>query len=192
MPIPCHTLLLLMPLLAGCLQSAPPRPADAPPPPPPQAAPVLNPEEAEPPRIVLAPEVLATMRQPAAAKPVWQPPPAPRVQATVPAAQPAQPPGIEEMQPAAPQPGLAPSRPRAAPLPEQSPVASKALAWLQFCATVYDAGNAIRCDTNSLLAQPSAKVQVYVREPALVRTTPGGPIRLREGLPNLYRIFVLR
>ncbi len=190
MPTPCRTLLLLMPLLAGCLQSAPPRPAEAPPPP--VAAPALNPEEAEPPRIVLAPEVLAVMRQPAAAKPATQPPPPPRVQATVPTAPPAPPPGIEEVQPAAPQSGPSLSRPRAAPLPEQSPVASKALAWLQFCAAVYDAGNAIRCDTNSLLAQPSAKVQVYVREPALVRTTPGGPIRLREGLPNLYRIFVLR
>lgn len=186
MPTPCRTLLLLMPLLAGCLQSAPPRPAEAPPPP--VAVPALNPEEAEPPRIVLAPEVLAVMRQPSPARSQQQIPPAPRAQQT--AAPPA--PVSEEASPSTPPPKPAVSRTRAAPLPEQSPVASKALAWLQFCATVYDAGNAIRCDTNSLLAQPSAKVQVYVREPALVRTTPGGPIRLREGLPNLYRIFVLR
>ena len=63
--------------------------------------------------------------------------------------------------------------------------------WLQFCSIRQQSPTGVLCDANTLLAQPSAKVQVYVREPSLVRNTPGGRIQLREGLPRLYRFFVI-
>ena len=63
--------------------------------------------------------------------------------------------------------------------------------WLQGCSYRQQSGEAILCDASSLLTQPSAKVQVYTREPSLARSTPGGPILLRESLPKLYRFFVL-
>lgn len=63
--------------------------------------------------------------------------------------------------------------------------------WLQGCSARQQSGGAILCDASSLLTQPSAKVQVYTREPSLARSTPGGPILLRESLPKLYRFFVL-
>ena len=45
---------------------------------------------------------------------------------------------------------------------------------------------------DTLLAHPSARVQVYVREPKLIRTYPDGlRIQLREGLPRLYRFYVV-
>lgn len=81
-----------------------------------------------------------------------------------------------------------PSPPRQAakkPLPQQGPE------WLQYCSARQQSPTGILCDANTLLAQPSAKVQVYVREAALARDTPGGRIQLREGLPKLYRFFVI-
>lgn len=63
--------------------------------------------------------------------------------------------------------------------------------WLQGCSARQQSGGAVLCDANSLLTQPSAKVQVYTREPSLARSTPSGPILLRESLPKLYRFFVL-
>lgn len=63
--------------------------------------------------------------------------------------------------------------------------------WLQSCQTRVAFGNAVQCDVDTLLAQPSARVQVYVREPKLTRTFPDGlRIQLREGLPRLYRFYV--
>jgi len=73
----------------------------------------------------------------------------------------------------------------------QAPSNVKGPEWLQYCSSRQQSNDAILCDANTLLAHPSAKVQVYVREPALARDTPEGKIMLREGLPKLYRFFVL-
>ena len=48
------------------------------------------------------------------------------------------------------------------------------------------------CDADSLLAPPSDKVMVYVRDAKLSGKQPSGQrIALRESLPRLYRLFVL-
>lgn len=75
------------------------------------------------------------------------------------------------------------------PAPALSGRIVKEFPWLQRCASHVEAGGAIQCDADALLAQPSARVQVFVRDPRLVRTE-GGRIQLREGLPRLYRLFV--
>lgn len=60
------------------------------------------------------------------------------------------------------------------------------------CANRTQAGGAVQCDADTLLAVPSAKVRVYTRDPNLARPFPGGyVIQLREGLPRRYRFFVL-
>lgn len=69
--------------------------------------------------------------------------------------------------------------------------APKGPEWLRYCLELQQSSTGIQCDANSLLAEPSAKVRVYVREPMLARDTPGGQIRLRENLPRLYRFFVI-
>ena len=91
------------------------------------------------------------------------------------------------------QPAAEASAPAAAKPPPRKPAspAPQGPAWLQYCSFRQQSPTGILCDANSLLAQPSAKVQVYVREAALVRDTPGGRIQLREGLPRLYRFFVI-
>ncbi|MDB5815740.1 MAG: hypothetical protein JWN23_2857 [Rhodocyclales bacterium] len=66
-------------------------------------------------------------------------------------------------------------------------------AWLKGCQHRQQQGDVIMCDADSLLAEPSDKVMVYVREAKLSRKLPGGQnITLRESLPRLYRIFVLQ
>lgn len=68
----------------------------------------------------------------------------------------------------------------------------KEFPWLQYCQKRVEFGGAVQCDVDTLLAQPSARVQVYVREAKLARTLPDGlRIQLREGLPRLYRFFVV-
>lgn len=68
----------------------------------------------------------------------------------------------------------------------------KEFPWLQSCQKRIEFGGAVQCDVDTLLAQPSARVQVFVREAKLARTFPDGlRIQLREGLPRLYRLFVL-
>ena len=62
--------------------------------------------------------------------------------------------------------------------------------WLNACLKRVKAGNALQCDADSLLAQASARVMVYVRDPKLAKSASGGA-RLREGLPHLYRFYVL-
>ena len=66
----------------------------------------------------------------------------------------------------------------------------KAFPWLNACARLVQASNAVQCDANRLLTQGSPKVLVYVRDPKLVGSSPSGP-HLREGLPLLYRFYVL-
>ena len=91
---------------------------------------------------------------------------------------------------AAPEPKPAP-----APPPPTQPATPKAAiagpAWLAKCADLQSAGGAVRCDANSLLARPSATVQVLTRDPALAVKAEGGDITLRPGLPHRYRFFVL-
>lgn len=91
---------------------------------------------------------------------------------------------------AAPEPKPAP-----APPPPTQPATPKAAiagpAWLAKCADLQSAGGAVRCDANSLLARPSATVQVFTRDPALAVKGNGGDITLRPGLPRRYRFFVL-
>ncbi|MDB5801655.1 MAG: hypothetical protein JWL63_2594 [Rhodocyclales bacterium] len=65
-------------------------------------------------------------------------------------------------------------------------------AWLKACWYHQQQADAIMCDADSLLAQPSDKVIVYVRDPKLSRKSSGSSrIALRESLPRLYRFFVL-
>ena len=91
---------------------------------------------------------------------------------------------------AAPEPKPAP-----APPPPTQPATPKAAiagpAWLAKCADLQSAGGAVRCDANSLLARPSATVQVFTRDPASAVKSEGGDITLRPGLPHRYRFFVL-
>jgi hypothetical protein len=81
-----------------------------------------------------------------------------------------------------------PSRP-ATPKAPRPAIAGPA--WLAKCADVQSAGGAVRCDADSLLAGPSATVQVFTRDPALATKGSGGDITLRPGLPHRYRFFVL-
>lgn len=95
-------------------------------------------------------------------------------------------PRTEELAPVRPPPSRqATKKPTAVSMPRNEPE------WLQGCSARQQSGGAVLCDANSLLTQPSAKVQVYTREPSLARSTPSGPILLRESLPKLYRFFVL-
>jgi hypothetical protein len=54
-------------------------------------------------------------------------------------------------------------------------------AWLRKCLKVQVAGGVVRCDADLLLAKPSATVQVFTRDPA----------RVVEGLPHVYRLYVV-
>jgi hypothetical protein len=83
-----------------------------------------------------------------------------------------------------------------APLPPQ-PVARVEApivgpAWLSKCANKRNEGGAILCDSDSLLANPSANVKVYAREENLAGPVAnGGRIEYRPGLPRRYRLFVV-
>ncbi|MEC5398425.1 hypothetical protein [Uliginosibacterium sp. H1] len=84
---------------------------------------------------------------------------------------------------------------KAVPAKPATPVAAAKPApgpeWLQRCSRRQQSGSAVLCDADSLLAPPSERVQVYVRDPKLARSTPSGAIQVNEGLPRLYRFFVL-
>lgn len=98
--------------------------------------------------------------------------------------------------PAPPEPTPVPTPPpRPARGKANTPIPEKLLhdyPWLESCQTRMAFGGAVQCDVDTLLAHPSARVQVYVREPKLIRTYPDGlRIQLREGLPRLYRFYVV-
>lgn len=166
-------LALLMPALAACsLFADKPEPAPVPTPAPaPAPEPVIEPPPPPPP--------------PPAPKPVPKPKPKPAAKNTKAGAAPVAAEGGE------------PEAAASAPKRSSGSTARKPAAavngpdWLQFCSYRQQSPTGILCDANTLLAQPSAKVQVYVREPSLARDTPGGRIQLREGLPRLYRFFVI-
>jgi len=61
-------------------------------------------------------------------------------------------------------------------------------AWLKRCQSVQLAGGIVRCESDTLLAKPSPTVQVFTRDPKRVVE---GQIRLRAGLPRIYRFFVV-
>lgn len=83
---------------------------------------------------------------------------------------------------------------RTAPAPVQPTPAGTAPtdvpgpAWLTRCQSVQVAGGIVRCDADALLAQPSPTVQVFTRDPERVVA---GQIRLRTGLPKVYRFYVV-
>lgn len=83
---------------------------------------------------------------------------------------------------------------RTAPAPVQPTPAGTAPtdvpgpAWLKRCRSVQVAGGIVRCDADALLAQPSPTVQVFTRDPERVVA---GQIRLRSGLPKVYRFYVV-
>lgn len=165
-------LLLVSVSACGLLAEKPPaQPAAAPPP----AVPPVNPELEPAPRIIL---------------PVPIPPPKPRQvspskkknRGTEHKPGNAEPPASEAPEPSKPAPVSRRKKPLA---PIEGP------AWLQYCSERQQSPTGILCDANTLLTKPSAKVQVYVREAALARDTPSGRILLREGLPRLYRFFVI-
>ncbi|MCZ4303962.1 hypothetical protein O4G98_04390 [Zoogloeaceae bacterium G21618-S1] len=91
----------------------------------------------------------------------------------------------------APAPTPAPPPPSRPAIPEAARPAIAGPAWLAKCATIQSAGGAVRCDADSLLARPSATVQVFTRDPALATKGDSGDITLRPGLPHRYRFFVL-
>ncbi|PLK50859.1 hypothetical protein [Uliginosibacterium sp. TH139] len=158
--------LLCLPALAACsLLADKPEPPPAPPPAPaPQV--IVEPPPPPPP--------------PAPTKPVTKAKPAPKSSKV------SSKPSTPEAAPSAVAPATsAKAVTRKAAAPIQGPD------WLQYCSARQQSPTGILCDANTLLAQPSAKVQVYVREAALVRDTPSGRIQLREGLPRLYRFFVI-
>lgn len=65
-------------------------------------------------------------------------------------------------------------------------------AWLEKCSSKRKEGGAILCDTDSLLANPSANVKVYAREENLAGPVAnGGRIEYRPGLPRRYRLFIV-
>lgn len=144
---------------------------EAAPPPPPEPSPAPAPVIETPPPPPPAPPPKPVVKTRPAAKPAKTA----RAGATPPAAE-----------ASAPAPVVAKPPPR-----KQANPAPQGPAWLQYCSFRQQSPTGILCDANSLLAQPSAKVQVYVREAALARDTPGGRIQLREGLPRLYRFFVI-
>lgn len=89
----------------------------------------------------------------------------------------------------------APQEPaRTAPAPvqptpaETAPADVPGPAWLKRCQSVQVAGGIVRCDADALLAQPSPTVQVFTRDPA---RAVAGQIRLRSGLPKVYRFYVV-
>lgn len=101
-------------------------------------------------------------------------------------------------EPVVPAPVATPSAPAPAasePAASNSPVAAAKAAgaeWLAACQRVQKQGTALMCDADRLLAPPSDKVRVYVRDPRLVRKYEGGfTTVLRESLPRLYRIFLI-
>lgn len=64
--------------------------------------------------------------------------------------------------------------------------------WMAGCAQRVQHAGAIQCDADALLVEPSDKVQVYTRDASKVHALPdGNAVILREGLPHLYRFFVL-
>lgn len=67
----------------------------------------------------------------------------------------------------------------------------KGPAWLAKCASKRYEGGVIRCDADSLLANPSGNIKVYARDENLAGPVAnGGRIEYRPGLPRRYRLFV--
>lgn len=172
--------------LGGCMMAAE-KPAPAPPP---LVVPPIEPEEVPPAPIVLptpqpAPkpaarskaktraEARAEAAKASAGLPV---PPAPALTA-------------EPVPPAAAVSAPAQSAPQTPPKKAAAPIQGPA--WLAACVRRQQSSVGIQCDSDSLLAPPSASVRVYTREPDLAQETPGGRIRLRESLPNRYRLYVI-
>jgi len=88
-----------------------------------------------------------------------------------------------------------PAKPAPAPTPapavKRAPPSSPAIpgpAWLKKCQSVQLAGGVVRCDADLLLAKPSPTVQVFTRDP---KRAVEGQIRLRSGLPRIYRFYVV-
>lgn len=84
-----------------------------------------------------------------------------------------------------------PARPVPAPAPrpaEPAPQAVPGPEWLKKCQSVQLAGGIVRCDADLLLAKPSPTVQVFTRDP---ERAVDGQIRLRQGLPRVYRFYVV-
>ncbi|MFT3734811.1 MAG: hypothetical protein QM776_07280 [Rhodocyclaceae bacterium] len=70
-----------------------------------------------------------------------------------------------------------------------APVVVAGPSWLKSCKSVQRQGDVIMCDADSLLAFPSEKVLVHVKDPRLVPKS--GGMTVRESLPTLYRLFYL-
>lgn len=187
MPNSRHALIMLCLLgsLSGCLQ-APEKPLPPPPPP----APVIEPEEQPPAPIVLP-------------VPKPTPKPAPRnSKAKTKPEKPRTPPGLpvpaspvlsaETVGPAGEPPAPVAEPPKtAAPAAKKAPPPIQGPAWLAACARRQQSSIGIQCDSDTLLAQPSANIRVYTRDADLARETPGGRIGLRETLPYRYRLYVI-
>ncbi|WP_341676572.1 hypothetical protein [Niveibacterium sp. SC-1] len=154
-------------LLWAC--ATPPAPAPEPVPEPPAPEPVVEP--APPPPVVVAPP-------PKPAKPKAKKP-----KKTEPSAAASAP--VASAPPAAAVPAAA-SEPVASAEP-----AIKGPAWLSRCGSKRLEGGVILCDSDSLIAQPSAAVKVFTRDPALAGKVSGGEVVLRSGLPRRYRFFVV-
>lgn len=108
-------------------------------------------------------------------------------------------PASEPTEPAAPKPPVrsrpaVQEKPKPVPAPAPAPAPPPAApdipgpAWLKRCASVQLAGGIVRCDADLLLAKPSPTVQVFTRDPKRVVE---GQIRLRSGLPRVYRFYVV-
>jgi len=179
----CLSVLALMGSLAGCVEQ--PVEEAAPPPVVQASAPSAQPADTE--DSIPQPRAVLNLARPAA--------PASKSSATTPKTQikPVKPGNDDKPAAAAVEPVAKPVETPVVSKPKPASALSgqivKEFPWLQRCASHVEAGGAIQCDADALLAQPSARVQVFVRDPRLVRTE-GGRIQLREGLPRLYRLFV--
>lgn len=175
---------LLVLLLSACASA-----------PPPAAAPVelAQPQSAAaslpPPSVEDAPAAVpANLPRPTPTRPAKPAKPTPqtaaRGKATPPPAEPSAPPAAADAGVATSAPPVA--REASRPAPSTGPV------WLAGCKTRVQSGNAIQCDADSLLVEPSATVRVYTREQTLARKLANGlEIQWREGLPRRYRFYVL-
>lgn len=176
-------------MLGGCAtQKAPPPPPAEPAPVVVQSAPVAEPEPVRQP-VQEAP--------PKPAKPVKPVKPA-KVKAgkkdSPPPAGESAPAGSDLMLQEVPSAAPASSVPQVVPGAEtaKKEVPIKGPAWLKRCATKRLEGGVILCDANYLLVSPGPGVKVFVNDPSLVRTLPGGAkIPYRAGLPRPYRFFVV-
>lgn len=160
--------------------------------PPPAAAPVEQPQPAASlpaPSVEDAPaEVPANLPRPAPTRPAKPAKPSPqtaaRGKAPPPPVESSTPPAAADLGVATPAPSVAREASR--------PAAGSGPVWLAGCKTRVQSGNAIQCDADSLLVEPSATVRVYTREQTLARKLANGQeIQWREGLPRRYRFYVL-